>query len=69
VEGGPPGPVAASPQKQRRDDFVEDRVNDILDIPLVEVRVMLGDTLNEFGFDHRDLGPVKVRTRISVKMP
>src|SRR6185437_7661125 len=59
-------PIAAC---QGSDDLVEDRVDDILDIPLVEVRVMLGDTLNEFGLDHRGLGPGKLWTRISVKMP
>jgi hypothetical protein len=47
-------PIAA---RQSRDDFIEDRVHDILDIPLIEMRVVLGDTLNEFGFDHRDGDP------------
>src|SRR3981189_3333891 len=42
---------------QRRDDLIENRVHDVLDIPLIEMRVVLGDTLNEFGFDHRDLDP------------
>ena len=59
-------PIAA---RQGSDDLIEDRVHNVLDIPLVKVRVMLGDTLDEFGFDHRDLGPEKVRTSISVKMP
>src|SRR5579863_203194 len=45
--------------RQSGDDLIENCVNDILDIPLVEVRVMLGDTLNEFGFDHRDEDPGK----------
>jgi hypothetical protein len=43
--------------RQGGDDLIENRVYDILDIPLVEVRVVLGDTLNEFGFDHREWGP------------
>jgi hypothetical protein len=47
-------PVAA---RQRRDDLIENRVHDILDIPLIEMRVVLGDSLNEFGFDHRDWDP------------
>ena len=47
-------PVAA---RQRSDDLIEDRVHDILDIPLVKMRVVLGDTLNKFGFDHRDWDP------------
>jgi len=59
-------PIAAS---QSRHDFIEDRVDDVLHIPLIEVRVVLGDALNQFGFDHRDLRPVKVRWCISVKMP
>src|SRR3954447_21030594 len=40
-------PVAA---RQRRHDFIEDRVHNVLDVPLVEMRVVLGDTLNQFGF-------------------
>jgi len=47
-------PVAA---RQRRHDLIEDRVHDILDIPLVEMRVVFGDTLNQFGFDHRGGDP------------
>ena len=43
--------------RQGCDDLVEDRVHNVLDIPLVEVRVVLGDTLNKFGFDHRDWDP------------
>ena len=48
-------PVAA---RQRGGDLIEDRVHDLLDVPLIEVRVLLGDALNEFGFDHRDRSPV-----------
>ena len=47
-------PVAT---RQRGDDLIEDRVHNVLDIPLVEMRVVLGDTLNKFGFDHRDWDP------------
>src|ERR1700676_2493829 len=43
--------------RQGRDDLIEDRVHNILDIPLIEVRIVLGDTLNQFGFDHRDRDP------------
>ena len=39
--------------RQRCDDLIENRIHNILHIPLVEVRVVLGDALNEFGFDHR----------------
>jgi hypothetical protein len=43
--------------RQRGNNLIENRIHDILDIPLVKVRVVLGDTLNEFGFDHREVGP------------
>src|SRR6516162_3546259 len=43
--------------RQRSNNLIEDRIHDILDIPLIEVRVMLGDTLNQFGFDHREVVP------------
>src|SRR5262249_46382537 len=54
--------------RQRSHDLVEDRIDDILDIPLIKVRVVLGDTMNEFGFDHRKVGPGKSAI-ISVKIP
>ena len=47
-------PVAA---RQRSNDLIKNRIYDILDIPLIKVRVVLGDALNEFGFDHREFGP------------
>src|SRR2546430_7068887 len=47
-------PVAT---RQRGDDLIENRVHNVLDIPLVEMRVVLGDALNKFGFDHRDWDP------------
>ena len=50
-------PIAAC---ERGNDLIEDRIHDILDIPLVEVRVVLGNALNEFGFDHKVVGPGKV---------
>ena len=59
-------PVAA---RQRGNDLIEDRVDDVLDIPLVQMRVVLGDTLNKLGFDHRNWHPGIVRIAISVKMP
>ena len=34
-------------------DGVEDRVHDVLDVPLIQMRVPLGDLQNQFGFDHR----------------
>jgi hypothetical protein len=50
------------------DDFIENGIHDVLDIPLVKMRVVLGDALNEFGFDHRLLDPC-VRAIISLKKP
>jgi len=47
-------PVAA---RESSDDFIENRVHNVLHIPLIEMRVVLGDTLNKFGFDHRDWDP------------
>ena len=47
-------PIAA---RQGRDDLIENRVHNVLDIPLVKMRVVLGDALNKFGFDHRDWDP------------
>src|ERR1700721_649237 len=41
-------PVAA---RESSDDFIEDRGHNVLHIPLIEMRVVLGDTLNKFGFD------------------
>jgi hypothetical protein len=43
--------------RQGCDDLIENRVYNVLNIPLVKVRVVLGDTLNEFGFDHRGVDP------------
>ena len=50
-------------------DLFENRIHNVLDIPLVQMRVVLGDTLNKFGFDHREIGPGSVRMTISVKIP
>jgi len=43
--------------RQRSYDLIENRIHNVLHIPLVEVRVVLGDALNEFGFDRRNWGP------------
>ena len=55
--------------RKGRDDLFENRVHNVLDIPLVKMRVVLGDALNKFGFDHREIGPGSVRMTISVKIP
>ncbi|MGX1167663.1 hypothetical protein AB7M16_003929 [Bradyrhizobium sp. USDA 372] len=54
---------------KRRYDLFENRIHNVLDIPLVQMRVVLGDTLNKFGFDHREIGPGSMRMTISVKIP
>jgi hypothetical protein len=41
---------------ERCNDLVEDRVDDSLDITLIEVRVLYSDTLDELGLDHRPGG-------------
>jgi hypothetical protein len=38
--------------RQSCNDLVENSIHNVLDIPLIEVRVVLGDALDEFGFDH-----------------
>src|SRR6478736_2732757 len=43
--------------RERCDNLIEDRVHNVLHIPLVKVRVVLGDALNKFGFDHRSWDP------------
>ena len=40
------------PGRHRLDDLVEDRADDALDVPLEQVRVLLGDLLDELGLDH-----------------
>src|SRR5271170_7263196 len=43
--------------RDRRDDLIENRVHNVLHIPLIEMRVVFGDPLNKFGFDHRYWDP------------
>src|SRR5262245_43442467 len=40
--------------RQGGGDLAEDGVDDILDVPLVKVRILRRDPLNELGFDHCD---------------
>src|SRR5712691_8905511 len=44
-------PVAA---RQGGGDLVEDGVDDVFDVPLIKVRILRRNPLNELGFDHRD---------------
>src|SRR6185437_6826963 len=37
----------------RRGDLVEDRVDDVLDVALIEMRILSGDVLDQFRLDHR----------------
>src|SRR4051812_5031813 len=68
-EGTEAAQLDAITARESRYDLFENRIHNVLDIPLVQMRVVLGDTLNKFGFDHREIGPGSVRTTISVKIP
>ncbi len=68
-EGTEAAQLDAITAREGRYDLFENRIHNVLDIPLVQMRVVLGDTLNKFGFDHREIGPGSVRTTISVKIP
>jgi hypothetical protein len=56
-ERAKPAQLNAVAARQRCNDFIENGVHDVLDIPLVKVRVVLGDALDQFGFDHRTRDP------------
>jgi len=43
--------------RQGSDDLIENRVHNVLDIPLVEVRIVLGNALNKLGFESSKWGP------------
>src|SRR5690606_12262768 len=43
------GPVTAC---ERAGDLLENRVDDVLDIALIEVRILLGNPHDELGLDH-----------------
>jgi hypothetical protein len=68
-EGTEAAQLDAIAARKGRYDLLENRIHNVLDIPLVQMRVVLGDTLNKFGFDHREIGPGSVRMTISVKIP
>lgn len=68
-EGTEAAQLDAVTAREGRYDLFENRIHNVLDIPLVQMRVVLGDTLNKFGFDHREIGPGSVRITISVKIP
>lgn len=68
-EGTEAAQLDAITAREGRYDLFENRIHNVLDIPLVQMRVVLGDTLNKFGFDHREIGPGSVRMTISVKIP
>src|ERR1700689_5544586 len=42
-------PIAA---RHGGDDLAEDGVDDVLDVTLIEMRILGGNALNEFGLDH-----------------
>ena len=41
-----------SPLRHGAGDLAEDGVDDVLDVALIEVRVLGGDTLHKLGLDH-----------------
>jgi hypothetical protein len=43
-------PVTA---RQSGDNLVQNRIHDILDVPLIEMRIVFGDALNKLRLDHR----------------
>jgi len=45
---------------QRRDDLVEHRVDDALDVAVIEVRVVLSDLLDKLGFNHSPTSPPRL---------
>ena len=53
----PAAQLDAIAARQCIDNLVEDRVDDVLDIALVQVRIVLGNALDEFGLDHRNWDP------------
>src|SRR5215471_9812900 len=57
-------PVAA---RERVDDLAEDRVDDVLDIALIKMRILRGDALNQFGLDHRHCRPHERPPRAGLK--
>jgi hypothetical protein len=57
MEKGGHEPRNTATPRQCCHDLVEDRVHNVLHIPLIEVRVVLGDALNKFGFDHGSWDP------------
>src|SRR5204862_1050007 len=52
-EGAEAAQLDAVAMRQRRDDLAEDRVDDVLDVTLVKMRVLRRDSLDEFRLDHR----------------
>src|SRR2546423_9334505 len=63
-EGAEAAQFDAIAARERGGDLAEHGVHDILDVALIEVRVLPGDTLNELGFDHRSRRPLLTRGRL-----
>src|SRR6266581_2119696 len=49
---------------ERGDDLAQDGIDDVLDVALIEMRVLRRDTLDELGFDHRIAAPGRRRLAI-----
>src|SRR5262245_22196710 len=52
-EGSEAAQLDAVAARHRGDDLAENGIDDVLDVALVEMRVLRGDALHELGFDHR----------------
>src|SRR5690348_2433211 len=51
-EGAKAAQLDAVAARQCRSDLIEDRGDDSLDVPLIEMGIAFGQALNELGFGH-----------------
>ena len=51
-KGSEPAELDAVSARQRDDDFVENRIDDALNVTVIEMRVLLSDQLYQLGLDH-----------------
>src|SRR5919201_4402009 len=56
-EGAEPAQFDAVATRHRRDNLAENRVDDVLHVALIEMRVLRRDALHELGLDHRCCHP------------
>src|SRR5437660_10545904 len=53
--------------RKRCGDLAEHRIHDVLDVALIEMRILPSDALNQFGFDHRRRRPLLIRVRVRLR--